>query len=72
MTDEPINGIDDLRTALADIVERYVQHLDWHARSELTTVRVEASGPGISLTYAEHATEPPRLMVSIGEWTNRQ
>lgn len=64
----PIHSVGALRDELAHVIRRYVRHLDWNAPSELTTVRIEASGPGLTVTYAEHATEPPRLMVSIGEW----
>jgi hypothetical protein len=72
MTDEPINSASDLRDELAAIIRRYVQHLDFEAPTELTTVRIEATGPGLTVSYAEHATEPPRLMVSIGSWGAEQ
>jgi hypothetical protein len=72
MQGKPINSAADLRAELAEVIRRYVAHLDWQAPTELVTVRIEATGPGLSVTYAEHAEEPPRLMVSIGSWTPEQ
>ena len=70
MSDVPrISSAGELRDELAALIRRYVKHLDWNAPDELTTVRIEASGPGLTVIYAEHATDPPRLQVSIGDWT---
>ncbi len=63
-----IHSAAQLRDELAAIIRRYVQHLDWDAPTELTVVRIEASGPGLSIIYAETHNDPPRLQVSIGEW----
>jgi hypothetical protein len=64
---ETINSAQAFRAELADVVRRYVSHLELDAPTELTTVRVEATGPAISIVYAEHGTEPPRLNISINE-----
>lgn len=68
MTDDPIKSAADLRDELAAIIRRYVQHLDFDAPTDLTTVRIEATGPGLSVIYAEHATEAPTLHVSINDF----
>ena len=69
MADVPhIHSAGELRAELASLINRYVKHLDWEAPTELHTVRIEATGPGLSITYAETVGDPPRLMVSIGEW----
>jgi hypothetical protein len=68
MTDEaPINGVADLRDQLAVLLRRYVAHLDHDAPSEVQTVRVEASGPGLHVAYAESEHAPPMLTVTINQ-----
>ncbi len=71
MPDYPkITSAGQLREELASLIRRYVQHLDWDAPTELTVVRIEASGPGLGLVYAETHNAPPRLQVSSGDWTS--
>lgn len=72
MHDPTIDSAAGLRDELAAVIRRYVKHLDFEAPTELTTVRIEATGPGLTVTYAEHATDPPKLMVSIGSWGAEQ
>jgi hypothetical protein len=62
-----INSAADLRTQLAALIRRYVTHLDADAKTELTTVRVEATGPNMTLIYAEHSTNAPTLTVTLNE-----
>jgi hypothetical protein len=64
---EPIHSAADLRTQLAALIRRYVSHLDADAKTELTTVRVEATGPNMTLIYAEHSTNAPTLTVTLNE-----
>jgi hypothetical protein len=63
-----IHGAAQLRYELSSIIKRYVQHLDWDAPTELTSVKIEATGQGITLHYSESLNAPPMLEVSIGEW----
>jgi len=65
MTDAPINSVRDLRTIIADSVRRYVHHLDFEAPTEIETVRIEATGPYVSLTYSETRDGTPTLNVAI-------
>ena len=69
MSDVPrVHSAAQLRDELAALIQRYVKHLDWDAPTELTVVRIEASGPGLSIIYSETVGDPPRLQVSIGDW----
>jgi len=63
-----ITSAGQLRDELAALIRRYVKHLDWDAPTDLTTVRIEATGPGLSVIYSETVGDPPRLQVSIGDW----
>jgi len=65
---DDITSAGQLRTELANLIRRYVQHLDFEAETELTTVRIEATGPALSVVYAEHADGRPQLTVSINQW----
>jgi hypothetical protein len=68
MSSEPINGSAQLREALSDLIKRYVQHLDIDAPTEITTVKIDASGPGLHVLYAEHDSHPAMLNVSINDF----
>ncbi len=68
MTEPPINSAKDLRNEIAAVVARYVQHLDFDAPTQLTTVKIDATGPGLHVLYAEHDTESPMLSVSINDY----
>jgi hypothetical protein len=61
----PINSVRDLRATIADSVRRYVQHLDFEAPTAIETVRIEATGPYVSLTYSETRDGTPTLNVTI-------
>jgi hypothetical protein len=63
-----INSAKDLREALAVLIRDYVKHLDFDAPTEVQTVRVEASGPGLTVIYSELNEGPPQLSVAINSW----
>jgi hypothetical protein len=54
---------------LAAVIRRYLTHLDFDAPTQLDTVRIEASGPGLHVAYAEHDTNQPMLSVSINDFS---
>jgi hypothetical protein len=62
---EPINSVRDLRALIAESVRRYVQHLDFNAPTNIETVRIEAVGPYMSVTYSETRDGTPTLNVAI-------
>jgi hypothetical protein len=62
---DDVNSAGQLRDELASLIRRYVQHLDFEAPTEITTVRIEATGPALSVIYAEQPDQQPMLQVSI-------
>jgi hypothetical protein len=63
---EPLIGSAALfRYELEHLVRAYLRHFEPAAQVELATVRLEATGPDLSVTFEQHAEQPASVQVNL-------
>lgn len=60
----------ELATAIHELAREFLRTLDPGAPTEVSTVRLELSGPSLTLTYSQTGDTPPMLHVQMSGITN--
>lgn len=60
----------ELADALQDLARSFMLSLDPGVKADLSSVRLDLTGPNLSMTYAQTGSEPPMLQLSLTGITN--